>query len=221
MIPLILVAVALVSYLVGTVSGPDVVVRRVLHVNVRRSARGSIGYKALSHRFGLKWELLAAGVDVFKSIVAVVIGGLLLRIPGSGFPVIGKLFAGFCLVLGDVWPIQRYFRGGKGVICLLTALWLADWRAGIFAFAVFIAVLALSQFMSLASLAACFTGVIAAWVFVDTEQLKGLSGVLMLFSFLVIAWRHRGNISRLLAKNEPKITWGRAPERKLRDDNFF
>ena len=220
MIPLLLILTAAISYFLGSLSSPILLAKYIFHRDISRRGRGYVGYNTFVRHFGQKWGIAVIGADILKSAVAVVIGGLLLRIPGNGFPVIGKLFAGFCTVLGDMYPIQRQFRGGKGIICLYTALWLADWRVGLFVIGVFIAVLALLQFMSLASLAGCFTGVIATWIFVDTEQMKGLAGVLVLLSFLFILWRHRGNIQKLLAKKEPKVTWGRKPESRLREDNF-
>lgn len=220
MIPLLLILIAAISYFIGSLSSPILLARYIFHKDISRQNRGVVGYHTFVRNFGQKWGLAVVGADIVKSAVAVVIGGLVMLIPGEGFPVIGRLFAAFCLVLGDMYPIQRKFRGGKGVICLYTALWIADWRVGLFVMAVFIAVLALSQFMSLASLAGCLTGVIATWIFVDAEQMKGLAGVLVLFSFLFILWRHRGNIQKLLAHREPKVSWGRKPESRLREDRF-
>ena len=220
MIPLLLILIAAISYFLGSLSSPILLAKYVFHKDISKQSRGVVGYSTFVRNFGQKWGLAVIGADIVKSVVAVLIGGLLMKIPGSGFPVIGKLFAGFCLVLGDMYPIQRKFRGGKGVICLYTALWLTDWRVGLFVIGVFIAVLALSQYLSLASLAGCFTGVVATWIFVEDAQMKGLAGVLVLFSFLAILWRHRGNIQKLLAKKEPKVTWGRKPEQRVREDNF-
>ena len=220
MIPLLLILIAAIAYFLGSLSSPILLAKYVFHKDISQQNRGVVGYNTFVRNFGRKWGLAVIGADIVKSVIAVVIGGLLMKIPGDGFPVIGKLFAGFCLVLGDMYPVQRKFRGGKGVICLFVALWLTDWRVGLFVIGVFIAVLALLQFLSLASLAGCFTGVIATWIFVDAEQMKGLAGLLVLFSFLFILWRHRGNIQKLLNKKEPKMTWGRKPESRLREDNF-
>ena len=219
MIPLLLIVIAAVSYFLGSLSSPLLLAQFVFHKNIRRRGK-TVTLASFVKAFGTKWGAAAVAIDIVKSVIAVLIGALLMGIPGEGFPVIGKLFAGFCLVLGEVFPVQREFRGGRGVIPLLVALWLTDWRIGILAIGVFVAVLALSQYMSLSSLCACFVGVIGTWIFVDAEQLKGLSGVLVLFSFLVILWRHRGNIEKLIGGKEPKINWGKRTETLLRDDQF-
>lgn len=220
MIPLLLILIAIVSYALGTFNGALFLSKYVFHKDIRNHGSGNAGYTNAARVFGQKGGLVVAGIDVAKSVIAVVFGSLILSIPGDGFPVIGKLFAGFCVMLGHMYPVQYKFRGGKGVVCLMVALWLTDWRVGILATGVFVAVLAMWQFMSLASLSACFTGVITTWIFVESEQMKGLAGVLVLFSFLIILWRHRGNIIRLLQKREPKVNWGRQPESRIRDDKF-
>ena len=219
MIPLLLILIAAIAYGLGSLSSPILLARYVFHKNIARPGR-YVGYNTFVRHFGQKWGYAVIGADIVKSAAAVLIGGLLMLIPGDGYPVIGRLFAGFCAVLGDAFPIQRQFRGGKGVLPLFVALCIADWRIGIFVAGVFIAVLALSQYLSLASLAGCFTGMIAAWIFVDAEQAKGLAGLLVLFSFLAILWRHRGSIAKLLAHKEPKVNWGRRPESRLREDDF-
>ncbi|MGM9613938.1 MAG: glycerol-3-phosphate acyltransferase [Oscillospiraceae bacterium] len=221
MTALLLILIAAVSYALGTLSSPILLAKYVFHKDISRPGR-FVGYNTFVRHFGRKWGFAVILGDIVKAAVAVIIGGLLMKIPGGegGFPVIGKLFAGFCVVLGDIYPIQRNFRGGKGVTCLFTALWLADWRIGLFVTGVFVAVLALSQFLSLASLSGGFTGMIAAWIFVESEQMKGLAGVLVMITFLFILWRHRGNIGKLLAKKEPKVNWGRQPDSRLREDRF-
>jgi len=123
-------------------------------------------------------------------------------------------------VLGHVYPAQYQFRGGKGVVCCITALWVADWRIGLMATAVYVMVLAFTQYVSLASMSACVVGALAAWVFVAADNLKGLCGLLVLFSALIILWRHMANVIRLIEHKEPKVKWGRRPESKLRDDTF-
>ena len=220
MIPLLLILIAIVSYALGTFNGALFLSKHVFHKDIRNHGSGNAGYTNAARVFGQKGGIAVAVIDVLKSVIAVIFGSLILSIPGDGFPVIGKLFAGFCVMLGHMYPVQHKFRGGKGVVCLMVTLWLTDWRVGILATGVFVAVLAMWQFMSLASLSACFTGVITTWIFIESEQMKGLAGVLVLFSFLIILWRHRGNIIRLMQKREPKVNWGRQPESRIRDDKF-
>lgn len=220
MIPLLLVITAVIAYFLGSLNGALIISIFVFRKDVRKYGSGNAGYTNFVRVFGNKWGPAVIGVDILKTAIAVLVGALLMSIPGQGFPVVGKLFAGFCAMLGHVYPVQYQFRGGKGVVCCMTTLWLADWRVGLVASAVYVIVVAFSQYVSLASMCACILGAIATWAFVATENLKGLCGTLVLFMALVILWRHRGNIFRLIERKEPKVKWGRRPESRLRDEQF-
>jgi len=220
MIPLLLAVIAAVSYFIGTISSGRLLAEYVLKKPIRK--RGYVGYAWFDRQFGRKWALALIAADAVKAAVAVLIGGLIMLIPGDGFPAIGRLFAGMCCVIGDIHPYQNRLRGGYGVTALITALCLADWRIGIVAIAVLVTVAAVTQYMSLACLAGSFVGALATWMFIEREQMKGVAGLIVLVAFLFIAWRYRANIARLIAKDpsEPKLTWGRRPESRLRDDDF-
>ncbi len=220
MIPLLLLITAAVSYFLGSLNGALLLSLFVFHKDIRKYGSGNAGYTNFVRVFGSKWGPAVIAVDVLKTVIAVLVGALLMTVPGEGYPVVGKLFAGFCAVLGHVYPVQYKFRGGKGVLCCMTALWLADWRVGLVATAVYIIVVAFSQYVSLASMCACVAGTLGTWIFVEEAQLKGLCGTLVLFMTLIILWRHRGNIFRLIEHKEPKVKWGRRPESRLRDDSF-
>ena len=220
MIPLLLLITAAISYFLGSLNGALILSRYVFRKDIRKYGSGNAGYTNFIRVFGSKWGPAVIAVDILKTVIAVLVGALLMSFPGEGFPVVGKLFAGFCALLGHVYPAQYQFRGGKGVVCCLTALVLADWRVGIIAVAVYVIVVAFAQYVSLASMSAVVAGMLATWIFVDAEQLKGLCGCLVLFMVLVIVWRHRGNIFRLIEGKEPKVKWGRRTESKFREEDF-
>lgn len=218
MIPLLLVLIAAISYFIGTVSMARILARYALKKPIRKA--GFVSYSAFERMFGRKWAFAIGAADAAKTAVAVLIGGLLMLIPGSGFPIIGRLFAGMCVVIGDIHPYQSKLRGGHGVVPLMTALWLSDWRIGLVALAVLVIVVAISQYMSLACLTGSFVGALSAWVFVEQEQMKGLAGLIVFVAFLFILWRYRANVIRLITKQrpEPKVNWGKRPESRLNDD---
>ena len=223
MIPLILILVAVLSYGLGALNGSMLLSRFVFHKDLRKYGSGNAGYTNFVRVFGSKWGPAVIAVDILKSAIAVMAGGLLmLTVNREGAYVsVGKLFAGFCLVLGQIYPVQYRFRGGKGVVCCMTALWLTDWRMGILATGVFVIVVAFSQYVSLAGMCACLTGAVAAWIVIPGEELKSVCGTLALLTALIIIWRHRGNIFRIIERREPKVKWGRPQsDRRMREDRF-
>ena len=220
-VTLLLILTAVLSYGLGALNGAMLLSRFVFHKDIRKYGSGNAGYTNFVRVFGSKWAPAVFAVDILKSAIAVLAGGLLMMAVGDNYVVVGKLFAGFCLTLGHMYPIQYQLRGGKGVLCCMTTFWLTDWRVGIVATGVFIIVVAFSQYVSLASMCACVVGAIFTFVFVASEDLRGLAGALALFTALVILWRHRGNIFRLLEHREPKVKWGRAQtDRRMREDKF-
>jgi len=220
MIPLLLVVIAAVSYFIGTISMGRILAAYAIRKPIRKA--GYVSYAVFDRLYGRKWAVALVAADIVKTAVAVLFGGLLMLIPGDGFPEIGRLFAGMCVVIGDIHPYQNQLRGGHGVVCLMTALWLTDWRIGLVSLAVLVFVAAITQYMSLACLAGSFMGVLATWMFVESEQMKGVAGLIVLVAFLFILWRYRGNVMRLMDKEhpEPKVNWGKRAESKLKDEDF-
>ena len=223
MIPLLFILIAVLGYGLGALNGAMILSKFVFHKDIRKYGSHNAGYANFVRVFGAKWGPAVIAVDVLKTAIAVLAGGLLMLIvDGDGtYVTVGRLFAGFCAVLGHMYPVQYQFRGGKGVACCMTTLWLADWRVGLVATGVFVIVIAFFQFVSLAGMAACMAGALATWLFTASENLRGLCGTLVFITALLIIWRHRGNIFRILENREPRVKWGRATsDRRMREDKF-
>lgn len=223
MIPLLLILIAALSYGLGALSSAMLLSKFVFHKDLSKLGSRRVNYANFVRVFGTKWGPAALAVDVLKAAVAVLAGGLIMLIVDSdgSYVTVGRLFAGFCAVLGDMYPVQHQFRGGKGTASCITALWLSDWRVGLVATGVFVIVVAFSQYVSLAGMAACFAGALATWLFTASEDLRGLCGTLAFITALLIIWRHRGSIFHILEHREPKVKWGRSQtDRRMREDKF-
>ena len=128
-------------------------------------------------------------------------GWLAMRLAGTlGADAMGVAAAGIAAFLGHVFPLFLGFKGGKGVATALGVLagfsgWLALACAG-----TWIAVAAVFRYSSLAGLAAAVVAPFAAWRIVDGEVAVAV-GIMSLLLF----WRHKENIRKLLAGTEGKI----------------
>ncbi len=222
MIPVLLILTAVLGYGLGALNGPVLLSRFVFHKELTKQGNKRPDYNNFVRVYGTKWGAAVIAADVLKCAIAVLAGGLLMLIVDRNgtYVTVGKLFAGFCAMLGGMYPAHHQFRGNKGVVSCLVTFWLADWRVGLVATGVFVIVVAFAQYLSLASMAAAVAGPIAAWIFVAPENLKGLCGTLALFMALVLLWRHRGHIFKLLNKREPKVKWGRPQNSRKMDDDF-
>jgi acyl phosphate:glycerol-3-phosphate acyltransferase len=109
--------------------------------------------------------------------------------------------AGMAVFLGHLFPVFHRFRGGKGVATAAGVLLGFDLWLGLASLATWIVIAVFFRYSSLASLvAAVFAPVYTWWLF-------GLSPVLPVAAAigLLLIWRHRGNIARLLAGTESRL----------------
>ncbi|MEQ1509617.1 MAG: glycerol-3-phosphate 1-O-acyltransferase PlsY [Sphingopyxis sp.] len=110
------------------------------------------------------------------------------------------VIAGAAAVIGHLYPIWLRFRGGKGVATLMGVATALDWRIGALYAALWIGVLALARISSLG-------GIVAALSVPITAALLGRSDLVPIGAglALLVLWRHRDNIGRLLRGTEPRI----------------
>jgi glycerol-3-phosphate acyltransferase PlsY len=191
--PLVLAAVAALSYLLGSIPFGIVVTRIMGLGDIRRIGSGNIGATNVLRTGNRLAAALTLVLDAGKGAIAVVAARLLV---GEDAGQVAAVFA----FLGHLWPVWLGFRGGKGVATFLGTILALHWPLGLMACATWAAMAALSRISSLSALtAAALTPVYAA--------LFG-SGELVLMSILLAALiflRHHQNIRRILAGTEPRI----------------
>jgi len=107
------VAVTVAAYAFGCVTAGWYLVRWRTGADLRRLGSGRVGGRNTARVVGLRWAAVAAGVDVFKGALAVVLA--LTLAPGwAGAAMVA-------VVAGHVWPIQLGGRGGRGLAPALGA----------------------------------------------------------------------------------------------------
>jgi glycerol-3-phosphate acyltransferase PlsY len=107
---------------------------------------------------------------------------------------------GLAAFLGHLYPVFHRFQGGKGVATAAGVLLALDWRVGLGTIATWIIVAFALRYSSLAALVAALFAPLATAFLLDLES---AFFVAVMSAFLV--WRHRGNVSRLIAGTEPRI----------------
>ena len=109
--------------------------------------------------------------------------------------------AGLAAFAGHLFPVFHRFHGGKGVATAAGVLVGLDIWLGLATLATWTAIVIFFRISSLAALAAALFAPFYAW------WLFGLRPVLPVVCLiaLLLAWRHRANIGRLLAGTEPRI----------------
>ncbi|WP_421791913.1 glycerol-3-phosphate 1-O-acyltransferase PlsY [Hyphobacterium sp.] len=110
------------------------------------------------------------------------------------------LVAGGAAFLGHCFPVWLGFKGGKGVATFYGTLFAVAWPVGILAALTWIGMALMLRISSLSALVAAAAAPIIAYAF-DRPDVA----VLCVFLAALIYWRHRANISRILAGGEPLI----------------
>jgi len=162
--------------------------------DIRKIGSGNIGATNVHRTLGRKAGVIVLLLDVLKGFAAVWIGALI----SHGDPIaLGA--AALAVMAGHCYPILLRFRGGKAVACYIGAfLYLAPLSLAVAA-VVFIGVVALTKYISLASIAGALVLPFAMW-FLSRPPMPILWASIA--AALLIVHRHKGNIARIVAGNE-------------------
>ena len=198
------IIVILCAYLLGSVNCSIIVSRRRFHTDIREHGSGSAGMTNSLRTLGLRWTLPVIIGDLAKGFCAVFLGGALL---GD----YGRLLGGLCAIAGHIFPLYFGFRGGKGVLTALSIVLMVDWRVALICFSLFLVIVAIWRYVSLGAIIAVSFVPPVMWVF-HPDDGKFLVTALALAGLIV--FMHRGNIRRLLAHTEPKLTLKKGPSAK-------
>jgi glycerol-3-phosphate acyltransferase PlsY len=144
-------------------------------------------------------------LDVLKGCAAVWLGGFLGALLAPGEPLrnaqaIAALFA----VIGHVFTVWLRFKGGKGVSTAFGVFLVSSPWAALAAISVFIVVLALSRYVSLASILGALSFPFFAWLLVSGDKTPLFIAVQFIVAALIIV-KHHQNIRRLLAGTESRF----------------
>lgn len=190
-------AALLCGYVLGSIPFGLLLTRLVGAGDIRSIGSGNIGATNVlrTGRKGLAATTLL--LDAGKGAVAVLI--FLYWMPAFA------PLAAFAAFVGHLYPVWLRFRGGKGVATLLGIALAFDWKIGLVFAVVWLGAMLVSRFSSVGGmLAAVSTPVMAASIGrFDVTLLLVLCAILVL-------WRHRGNIGRLIDGTEPRIGRSRA-----------
>ena len=188
------IILTLLSYLLGSISA-GFLVGSSAGVDVRSAGSGNIGATNVARTLGWKKGLVTLFADVAKGFLPVLAAHLLDL--GNA----AAAAAGLAAFAGHLYPVFLRFKGGKGV-ATATGVYLAAMPLGILVVVgVFVLVMLAARRVSLASLSAAVLAPVVAWTLSYPEEVAWMS---LVIGFLVVV-RHRENIRRLMAGEEPRL----------------
>ena len=184
-----------IGYLFGAIPSGYIAGRWLKGIDLRNCGSGSTGATNVLRNVGKGPALAVFLIDVGKGALAV----LLAKSVGLNDWI--QVLAGLAALAGHIWPMWLGWNGGKAVATGFGMFLGLAWPVGLACFGLFMAMISIFRIVSLSS-------VVAA---IGLPLLILLSGgssaylVVSLVASLMVLWRHRSNIKRLIAGSEPKI----------------
>jgi acyl phosphate:glycerol-3-phosphate acyltransferase len=190
-LPIALAAAA--AYLLGSVSFAVVVSRAMRLPDPRSYGSKNPGATNVLRSGSKVAAVLTLAGDTLKGFVAVVLA--LVWLPASA------PYVGVAAFLGHLYPVFHGFQGGKGVATAAGVLFGFDAWLGLGTITTFAVLVAFFRYVSLASLVAAVFAVFFSWFLKLGDATTIAVGVMA----LLLIWRHRENIQRLLAGKESRL----------------
>ena len=196
----------LLAYLLGSVVGGLGVGRLKGGVDIREMGSGNAGATNALRTQGRGFAMAVIIIDIAKGWLA---AGLLpgVEIPGVA-PVLPRFAAwlpaacGFAAIIGHCFPVWHGFRGGKGVATLVGAFAGLDVWLLLPLFATWLAVVALSGFVGLASIVAALA--LPLYLLIRDGATLDAELCFAIACGLLVLYTHRGNLRRMRAGKEPR-----------------
>ncbi len=204
-----------VPYLLGGINTSIIVTKIKTGNDIRSMGSGNAGLTNTLRTQGKASSAIVLLGDVAKAVLAVLAVRLAFRFIGSVDTAEYssemkwvEYMAGFMAVVGHVFPIYYGFKGGKGVLAAISAIFTLDWRSGVVLLGVFVILVVITRYVSLGSCVSSGLFFISAFVFgrvVDNDPAALINTLIALFMGGLIIYMHRGNLSRLAHHTEKKL----------------
>ena len=189
------------AYGLGSMSTMVLASNYVFRTRLSRLGRGNVWISNFRRIYGTWGFIRLLLVELVKDILPVLLGGLLLGIKGHAQ--VGYVFAGFCLTLGRLFPLFYDFKGSHATFCMIITGMFASPTVGIATAVVVLAVIFLSRYLALGTLAGAFIMVVVSVLMVDDSLLLRL----LVFTAVLVLIKHLPAISRMLNGRELKLSF--------------
>jgi glycerol-3-phosphate acyltransferase PlsY len=183
------------SYLLGSIPFGYLIFYFSEGKDIRTLGSGNIGATNVLRSKGKLAGILTLALDILKGALPVIYGRIHFDLPWI------ILLGALAVLVGHVFPVFLKFRGGKGVASLVGIFLVFYYPALLVFLIVFLITLRLSRFVSLASLLAT-TALFFCILFTQGAE----TAMVVFVMLLLIVFRHRANIQRLMTGSENKFS---------------
>jgi len=194
------------GYLIGSFN-TAVIVGKTYGKDIKSYGSKSAGLTNTLRVLGKSAAMFVLVGDILKGLLACFIG-LCLGVyvySGEAKDCVSLLAAGAGAVIGHNWPLYFGFKGGKGALTAAAVMFMVNWVMALICLGFFAATIVLTRYVSLGTICATILFVILSLI-----PTFGATFYFCIFSCLmalIILFKHRENIQRLLAGTESKLTF--------------
>lgn len=200
---------ALGGYVLGSIPFGLVLTRMAGYGDIRKIGSGNIGATNVLRTGNKTLALLTVLCDAFKAGFAAWLAFHL--VPADDYVffgfytrlnVVASLIAGTLGILGHNFPVWLKFKGGKGVASAFGFILVTNWQIALLAFGIWLIMAFAFRYSSLAALTAAASVPVISFFMAEPVYALFYS-----FIAVLVIVRHHANISRLLKRQESKITF--------------
>ena len=193
-----IIAACALAYLIGSVSCGVLVGYAFGQGDVRKKGSGNAGTTNVLRTLGWVPSVVTLAGDAVKGWLATWLGGLIAGIPGM-------LAAGFCVLVGHIWPLFFRFKGGKGIGPALGMIFaISPWLA-IGLLLAELVIVGSTGYMSIASIANTVLYPTFTAVLFWKHEYAALYILFAAMSGLLVLFAHRANVLRLIRRQENRL----------------
>lgn len=203
-----LLAIPIAAYLLGSIPFGLLLTKALGRGDVRKVGSGNIGATNVARAAGLLAGVFTLALDVAKGAGAVLLAEKLSRDSATWM-----MMAAFAVLLGHCFPVWLKFRGGKGVATAAGIFLVLSPLACLPAVVLFILVVIFGRYVSLGSVSAAAAMpllIYLLWAPPHAPPLVITIGTLAVS--LLITYKHRGNLRRLVERTEPKFSFSQSKD---------
>ena len=192
---LILIIVAVIDYLIGSISFSYVFTKKIKHEDITQKGSGNPGTTNMLRSYGWALGLLTLLCDLLKGVAATLIW---IYFAGD----MGMYIAAIAVIVGHNWSCYLKFKGGKGIATTTGVLLVILPLQTVIIFSTCVFIVYLTKIMSIGSLIGLVASAVVPFIMFPGNTPLHITVVIIA---LLGIWSHRENIKRLSENRENKL----------------
>ena len=205
------IIVAIIAYLIGSVSFSVIISKKMAGFDVREKGSGNAGSTNVLRTVGKKAAVITLLCDILKGVVAILLAllaGVIIKDLDKALLV---QLAGVFVIIGHTFPVFFKFKGGKGIATSLGVLLIINWQIGLICLVFALLLMALTRMVSVGSIAAAVLFPVLV-LFINQNYIVAESSnwSYLIFSVviaLLVIFNHRTNLKRIFTGTENKLSF--------------